>query len=77
MPENKMFCEFCGCGFLLFKSAAMMHGLFCLETVKSYDLSLKKSKKRTCIHKEREKSDRGGYFTIIRETERYYTGTGE
>ena len=30
MPENKAFCEFCGCGFLPFRSAAALHGLFIL-----------------------------------------------
>ena len=28
-PENKAFHGFCGCGFLLFWSAATMQGLFC------------------------------------------------
>ena len=29
MPENKAFHGFCGCDFLLFRSVATMHGLFC------------------------------------------------
>lgn len=29
MPENKAFHGFCGCGFLPFWSAAVLHGLFC------------------------------------------------